>query len=83
MPAGRATRPLASPLAIAPPMAPGPAQHQIASVRTATFTTFDHSKMFFPDFVNTQVLLMQCTLRALVAAPLLDLPLLTKIELVN
>lgn len=55
MPAGRATRPLASLLAIAPPMAPGPAQHQIASVRTATFTLFDHSKMFYPNFVIIRI----------------------------
>lgn len=80
MPAGRATRPLASPLAIAPPMAPGPAQLQIASVRTANFTLFDHSKILYPDFAIIQILLMQCTLCDLVAAPLLDPPLLTKIE---
>lgn len=41
-PAGRATRPLASPLATAPPMAPGPAQHQIALVGTTTFTFFEY-----------------------------------------
>lgn len=51
-PAGRGTRPRASPLAIAPPMAPGRAQHQIASVRIATFTHFDYWKMFLPCFCN-------------------------------